>query len=345
MRTLVLLLLAPVAWWTLPVATDTVDIKEWRVPFRMNQDRVTVDGFPDSPRENTRPRDPFVDQQHRVWFCGQAGNYIAYLEPSTGEFRRFEIDEGTHPHNLIVAKDGYVWYSGNTASHIGRLDPKTGDITKFVMPDPAVRDPHTLIFNREGDIWFTAQRSNVVGKLVVKTGKIHLIEVPTPRARPYGIVLDSHDRPWIALFGTNKIATVDPETMILEEISLPRDAVRPRRIAVTSDDMIWYVDYAGGRLGQLDPSTRRVREWLTPAGSGSRPYAMASDDKDRLWFVESPRAEPSRLVGFDPAKDEFFGMTILQSGGITVRHMVFYGPARELWFGTDANTIARARVP
>ena len=339
------LVLTSLVWAGSPLAPDTVDITEWRVPYKMDQNRKTVDGFPESPRENTRPRDPYVDLRGRVWFCGQTGNYIAYLDPATGDFKRYEIDEGTHPHNLIVDSEGYVWYAGNRASHIGRLDPETGEITKFMMPDPAVTDPHTLVFNSDGDIWFTAQQSNAIGKLSVSTGEIQLVMVPTPGARPYGIILDSHDRPWIALFRTNKIATVNPTTMELEEIELPREATRPRRIEVTSDDMIWYVDYAGGMLGRLDPSTRKVQEWLTPGGAASRPYAMATDDQDRLWFVESERTEPSRVVGFDPKENEFFGMTILQSGGITVRHMVFHAPSREIWFGTDANTLARVRVP
>src|SRR5690554_1528109 len=64
---------------------DSLVIQEWPVPW-----------------EDTRPRDPYVDGQGRVWFVGQQGNYIAYLEPESGEFKRYEILEGTHPHNLIV---------------------------------------------------------------------------------------------------------------------------------------------------------------------------------------------------------------------------------------------------
>jgi virginiamycin B lyase len=72
---------------------------------------------------------------------------------------------------------------------------------------------------------------------------------------------------------------------------------------------------------------------------------MAVDDRDRLWFVETGK-QPNRLVGFDPKTSAFFGGTdIAPSGGLTVRHMVFHAPTRTLWFGTDANTIARASVP
>lgn len=306
---------------------DPVDIREWPVPW-----------------QDTRPRDPYVDGQGRVWFVGQAGDYVAYLDARRGEFKRYELEPGTGPHNLIVDDDGFVWYSGNRARHIGKLDPKDGTITKFLMPNDAARDPHTLIFDQAGDIWFTVQGGNFVGKMTRASGEIHLIEVPTPRARPYGIVITSENRPFIAEFGSNKIATVDPTTMELREHVLPREGSRPRRIAVTSDDIIWYADYAQGFLGRLDPATGKVQEWATPGGSGARPYAMAADDHDRLWFVESG-PDPNRLVGFDPRTQQFFSVTDIESGGGTVRHMVFHEPTRQIWFGTDANTIGRAQIP
>lgn len=71
---------------------------------------------------------------------------------------------------------------------------------------------------------------------------------------------------------------------------------------------------------------------------------MTVDDRDRLWFVETG-PDPNRLVGFDPEAGSFFSLTEIPSGGGTVRHMVFHGPTRTIWFGTDANTIGRAQVP
>jgi virginiamycin B lyase len=308
-------------------AEDTVEITEWVVPW-----------------ENTRPRDPYVDAQGRVWFVGQVGNYLAYLDPTSGSFKRYELDEGTGPHNLIVDEAGSVWYAGNRAAHIGRLDPDTGEITKYPMPDVAAADPHTLIFDGNGDIWFTVQRGNFVGKLGTRTGTVELIAVPTAQARPYGIVVDGDNRAWFCELGTNKLATVDPETLELHEVALPRAETRPRRLQAATDGRLWYVDYTGGRLGRLDPSTGEVEEWSVPGGTAARPYGMAIDDQDRLWFVETG-SDPNRFVGFDPATETFFSSTEIASGGGSVRHMYFHPPSREIWFGTDTNRIGRARVP
>ncbi|HEX6058043.1 MAG TPA: hypothetical protein VFZ11_03410 [Gemmatimonadaceae bacterium] len=309
------------------VLADTVQITEWTVPW-----------------ERTRPRDPFVDGEGRVWFVGQAGNYIARLDPASGRFQRYEITDGTHPHNLIVDDAGVVWYAGNRNARIGRLDPTSGAIREFPMPDPAIRDPHTLVAGRGDEIWFTAQGANVVGRFTPSTGAVRTVKVAQANARPYGIVVDAQGTPWVALFGTNRIASVDRATMTLREYELPHDRARARRLVAAKDGAIWYVDYTRGYLGRLDPRSGAIREFANPAGAGSMPYAMEVDDRGRIWFVETG-VQPNRLVGFDPATEKFFSVTPFGGTPNAVRHMVFHAPTRTLWFGTDANTIARARVP
>jgi virginiamycin B lyase len=305
---------------------STIGIREWPVPWA-----------------DTRPRDPAVDRSGGVWFVGQTGHYIARLDPASGKFERFDLDDGTGPHNLIVSPDGAIWFAGNRKGYIGRLDARTRKIEKFKMPDTDAGDPHTLVLSRNGDIWFTVQSGSFVGRLEPKNGAIRLVKVPTRGSRPYGIVIDSTGRPWFNEFGRNAIGTIDPATMKLEEYPLP-EGTRGRRIAVGNDGGIWYVDYARGLLSRFDPKTHKVDEWPTPGGKGSLPYAMSVDDRGRMWFVETG-PQPNRLIGFDPATRRFFAAGSVPSGGSTVRHMIFDAKRRELWFGTDANTIARAAVP
>jgi virginiamycin B lyase len=313
---------------TIVESTEHVEITEWRVPW-----------------PGTRPRDPAVGGANEIWFVGQQGDYVGLLRPETGEFERFDLPEGAGPHNVIVGSDGGAWYAGNRQGYIGRVDPETGEVTQFMMPDPEqVRDPHTLLLDESGDIWFTAQVSNYVGRLSPsRDGEVGLIEVPTERARPYGITMDSTGRPWFVEFGSNKIGVINPATMALSEYPLPNADARPRRIALTSDDAIWYVDYARGYLGRMDPATHEVTEWRAPGGSNSQPYGMTVDDMDRLWFFET-NPDPNRLVGFDPDTESFFSVTDVGSGGGTVRHMVFDEATRQIWFGTDTDTIGRAQL-
>lgn len=309
------------------VGNDTVEITEWPVPWK-----------------NTRPRDPYVDAGSRVWFVGQKGDYLAYFAPTSSSFKRFDLDSGTGPHNLLVDKEGMVWFAGNRNAHIGKLNPTTGEITQFSMAHPEARDPHTLVFDHNGDIWFTVQQGNFIGKFSTATGKSQLIPVPTPDARPYGIIVDRQNKPWIAEFGSHKLATVDPKTMKITEIPLLRTAARPRRLVETSNGNIWYVDYAQGFLGRLNPTTGDILEWPVPGGGSAKPYGMAIDNQDRLWFVECG-PQPNRFVGFETDTQKFFSITEIRSGGGCVRHMFFDATSRQIWFGTDKDTIGRAKIP
>jgi virginiamycin B lyase len=309
-----------------PPTDNRLDIREWLVPWK-----------------DSRPRDPYVADDGRVWFVGQRGHYVANLTPEANQFNRYDLAPGTGPHNLIVDDNGDIWYAGNLASHIGLLDPDTGQITRIDMPERSARDPHTLTFDSRGDIWFTVQQGNFVGKLTRADRRVQLIKVPTGRSRPYGIVVDSQDVPWVVEFGSNKLLRIDPQSMSVREIELPDKESRPRRLVITSDDHIWYADYSRGYLGRYSPQTGEFAEWPMPGGADSRPYGMAVDRNDKIWIVETG-VTPNRFVGFDAATEEFVSMTDIPSGGGAVRHMDYFAPAGEIWFGTDTNYIGRAKV-
>lgn len=310
---------------------NSLEPKEWTVPW-----------------QQTRPRDPVMDQSGRVWFVGQAGNYIAYLDPKTGEFKRYEVAERTNPHNIVVDERGGVWFTGNRNSRIVQLIPETGELKTYMMPDSTVRDPHTMIWGKDGIAWFTAQGSQRVGRFDRKTGEIRFWRPSQPRSNPYGIVVDSKGQPWFDLFATNRIGTIDPKTLEYKEYTLPDERARPRRIAVTSDGAVWYGDFSRGYLGRLDPKTGAVEEWPLPSGAESYPYAMTVDDKDRLWLAETGRVQPNRLVAFDPKTKTWVANIPVTANGSTrstIRHMTFNRATREIWFGTDAGTIGALKVP
>jgi virginiamycin B lyase len=324
MRTLALALAALLV---APAAAESVDIKEWLVPW-----------------EESRPRDPFAESADSVWFVGQRTGYLARLDAKTGKMTKVDLPNDERPHNLIVGKDGVVWYAGNATGTIGRYDPRSKKIETVAMPDPAARDPHTLIFDDgEENIWFTAQGGNFVGRLNVESRKVDLIPVPTERARPYGIKVGPDGAVWAVLFGANKLAKIDPQSLALAEIALPRAEARPRRLEITSDGRVWYVDYAKGLLGAYDPKAKTFKEWRLPSGEAAKPYGTAADSKDRIWIVETG-VQPNRFIGFDPATEEFFTGSDIPSGAGAVRHMHYHATSGSVWFGTDTNFIGRAIV-
>ena len=112
---------------------------------------------------------------------------------------------------------------------------------------------------------------------------------------------------------------------------------------MTNDGTIWYVDYNKGYVGSYDPVSGENKDWRAPAEENSRPYGMAVDKRNDVWFVETG-VQPNRLVGFDTETHEFSEPMELESGGGTVRHMFYDESTDSIWFGTDANTLGVVRL-
>jgi virginiamycin B lyase len=274
----------------------------------------------DVPTPNSLPHDPTAGSDGSLWYTGMASNTLGRLDLKTGKIKEYPLKTlGSGPHGLVADRGGNIWFTANYKGYIGKLDPRTGEVVEYPMPDPTARDPHTPIFDQKGILWFTVQGGNFVGRLDPQTGAIGLKRSPTPSSRPYGIVVNPRGIPFFSEFGTNKLASINPETMEITEYLLPEGA-RPRRLAVGSGDMVYYTDFARGYLGRLDPGERRIEEWASPGGKDSHPYGIAATPDGVLWYSESG-TKPNTIVRFDPRSRAFTGWPIPSGGGV-VRHMV-----------------------
>ncbi|MDX1442926.1 MAG: lyase [Gammaproteobacteria bacterium] len=302
------------------------------------------------PWEKSRPRDPYVSPLNgNVWFVGQAGDYLGVFQVDKETFLRYGLPDGTGPHNVIIDDSSNAWIAGNKQGWIGRFDMESRKLKQFDMPKE-IEDPHTLMFdhsNKDG-LWFTAQWSNYLGYLNQETGAVQKWEMPVERSRPYGLVVTEDGNPWAALLGTNRLATIKdsriPNNAKLDTVMLPRAETRPRRIGLTSDGRVWYVDYAEGYLGVYNPKTQKAKEWRSPSAGEARPYGMAVDDKDRVWYVETG-PQPNRWIGFDTKTEEFISNVEIPDSGGAVRHMDFDPKTNTIWFGMDTNYLGRANLP
>jgi virginiamycin B lyase len=283
-------------------AKETVVIEEW-----------------DVPTPNSRPHDPASAPDGSLWYTGMHSNTLGRLNPASGKIKEYQLktpDSG--PHGLVTDKEGDIWFTANYKSYIGKLDPHTGDVQEFPMPDPAAEGPHTPVFDHKGVLWFTVEKGNFVGRLDPVSGTIRLKRLPTPHSIPYGIAVNSAGIPFFCEFGTNKLASISPDTMGITEYPLPEGA-RPRRIAITADDIVYFTDYAQGRLGRFDPKSKKVGEWASPGGSSSAPYGIAVTPDGNVWYSESG-VQPNTIVCFDP-KTKTFQSWPVPSGGGVIRNM------------------------
>jgi virginiamycin B lyase len=285
------------------VADLDVTIREWAVPTK-----------------GAHPHDPAVGPDGSLWFTEQMVNKLGRLDPKTGEFKEYPLVEGKNsgPHGLVADREGNIWFTANFAGYIGKLDPRTGKVTQFAMPNEKADDPHTAAFDANGILWFTVQGGNMVGRLDPKTSKIDLKEVPTESALPYGIQINSKGIPIFCELGTNKMASINPQTLAITEYTLP-EGVRPRRLAIAADDTVYFTDFKSGHLGTLNTATRAVKLYASPGGAESNPYGITITPDGMVWYSESG-VQPNTIVQFDP-KSQKFARANIPSGGGVVRNM------------------------
>jgi virginiamycin B lyase len=274
-----------------------------------------------TPTLGQRSRDPAQAPDGTIWWAGQWGNMLGRINPATGEMKEYPLPANAMPHTVLLDRQGGVWYTGNKNATIGKLDPATGKVTEYKMPAPAAKDPHSAIFDRNGILWFTMQLSNMVGRLDPATGEVKVVAMPTPNSRPYGIKLDADGVPWFACNGSNCVVRIDPATMELKIVSLPDPKTTVRRLDFDRDGALWFVNYSQGRIGRYNLKTGEIKEWPSPSGPQSQPYALTVVD-GAVWYNESG-VRPDALVRFDP-KTETFQSWAIPSGGVhagIIRHM------------------------
>ena len=124
--TAVILLLAGGFAPTTVSAADGVEFTEWEVPW-----------------EGTQPRDPYVDGEGRVWFVGQRGDYLAYLDPSTGEFERYDLEPGYRDGPPPAHTGGFTDDTCHACHFDNDLNDASGSLTldgvpvSFGSPEPS----------------------------------------------------------------------------------------------------------------------------------------------------------------------------------------------------------------
>ena len=295
-----------------------IEIEEWMVPTL-----------------GQRSRDPVEAPDGAIWWTGMWASLVGRLDPLTGEFREYPLPASARPHSIVPDKEGAIWYLGNSNGTVGKLNPLTGEIREY---ETGLSDPHTGVFHSNGYFYFTAQHAAAVARLDPATGDVLSINTSP---RPYGIKAGPDGYLYVAFNGENAIGRVDPTTLDVNYFPIPHEDTRIRRLDIASDGTIWYVNSSRGKIGHLDPKTGKVREWDSPSGPKSHPYAIAVID-DIVWYNESGQ-RPDALVRFDPATETFQSWAIPSGIGI-IRHVWVTRNKDMLIHQSSSNRIGRVKV-
>ncbi|MEE4203378.1 MAG: cytochrome C, partial [Halieaceae bacterium] len=127
----------------------------------------------------------------------------------------------------------------------------------------------------------------------------------------------------------------------VEYFDIPDERTRIRRLDIGADGRIWYVNSTLGRIGVLDPNTGETREWASPSGPDSHPYAIAVID-GVVWYNESGK-RPDTLVRFDPDGERFQSWPMPSGVGI-VRNMWVTEAGDLLIHQSSSNRVGRVRM-
>ena len=288
-----------------------------------------------APTLGQRSRDPVEGLDGSIWWTGMWASLVGRLDPLTGDVREYPLPPSARPHSIVPDNEGFIWYLGNSNGTVGKLNPLTGDIREY---DTGLADPHTGVFHPNGYFYFTAQRAGAVARLDPASGEVLTVNTCP---RPYGIKVGPDGYLYVAFNGENAIGQVDPATLEVNYFAIPHEDSRIRRLDIASDGTIWYVNSSRGKIGHLDPRTGAVREWDSPSGPKSHPYAIAVID-DVVWYNESGQ-RPDALVRFDPETETFQSWAIPSGIGI-IRHVWVTRDKDLLIHQSSSNRIGRVKV-
>lgn len=287
----------------------------------------------DIPTFDSQPHNVFSARNGELWFSERAERKVGHLDPRTGQFREFPIPDGIGLVRPIVEdQQGTIWWGAGRT--LAKMDPQTGQWNLYPHPE-GFAGSHTIVVGLDGKIYMTNNQAEDRAAIISfdpQTETFKQYPIQTRDARPYGIVVDSHNHIWFCYMGGHKIGMLDPATEVITEYPTPTPNSGPRRPAVDRDDNIWFVEYNTNKLGRLDHDTGRITEWEIPTAN-SAPYELAVDLRGIVWFSEFGA---NKLGRFDPATGQFTEYA-LPGQDSQVRKMTV-DPSGDIWLAEFNNS-------
>lgn len=210
-------------------------------------------------------------------------------------------------HDMIIEPaTGAAWVGDYPYDELVRIDPVTGEQQRYKLPTKG-GGMHTLHFDTHGKLWITLQLADMVASFDPATGAFQLYRgfrkgslIHSFAYDEQGLVkFDRQGRMWLSEFGTNSVASLNPETGEIKEYDLLGAEGHTYGIALDSKDRVWFTKYVENIYGMLDPATGQVVEKQMPRPE-SAPHRMCIDDQDRLWI---PNSGYGTLARYDIATD------------------------------------------
>jgi virginiamycin B lyase len=146
--------------------------------------------------------------------------------------------------------------------------------------------PHDPTATKDGAIWWTGQLANKLGRVDPKTGAIREYTLQTPHTGPHGLIEDKDGNIWFTGNHASLIGKLDPKTGLVTEYKMPDPKAKDTHTLIFDrDGILWFTVQQANMVGRLDPKTGEVK-LVTPPTPRARPYGMAVNSKNVVFFVE-----------------------------------------------------------
>ena len=323
---------------------DIPQTAEWLARY-LTDDALPPQPLPIAPEAQTMrlteydfpgngPHDLVLDADGQVIVTGMFSDDMYALDPTSGDFTRYDLPANANPRAVEVDAQGAWWLTFGNPHQVARFDPQTEELTTYSIGMYA----HSIAIDSNGNAWanghFKANPGQVV-RINAQDGAIQRFDIPdnntsnlTGLPISYDLRVDANDTVWGSDFNWNRIYRLDPQTGEVVHFELPEPTSGPRRFEFDAAGNLWIPEFSGGRLAMFDPNNQTFTEWDTPT-KNAEPYVVKVDkQRNNVWIGY---AAANRVTRFDPVTETFVEYP-LPTPFALIRHMAIDEATGDVWF-------------
>jgi virginiamycin B lyase len=311
-------------------------------------DRIVITEY-ELPRPGSLPHDLVIGPDSDIWITGFFNDQIWALDPESGTYRAFDIDQDpeviAQARALEFGDDGRLWVVNGGTNAVIRLDPATGEYDEFDVQMYA----HSLDLDTDGNVWVNDYfaKEERIAKVDAATGEVTIIGVP-PANRPasegiplpYGLQVDGKNRLYSTQLAANTLVVYNTLTGEAELYEMPAENSGPRRPGLAPDGSLWIPEFNTGHITRFDPETKafeRVSLGLPTMGA----YDIEVDqDSGVVWTTGSL---DSSLFRYDPVSGRTDRIPFPTEPAYT-RHLAIDPATGDVWSAYSSLPPAQPRV-
>ena len=265
-----------------------------------------------------------IDPQGRLWYTGRTSDVLGWVDPATGDQRRFELptraaiapnfnhdvikSEASAPINIEFDSEGNAWFVNLQTSQIGRID-LNDELSLFEIEGFGTDNtrPINIYQGPEGFIWVTIEGDNSPESLGTQQGLggIARFDPASERFNAYpqklskgagGVLGVKPDSVWfqyqedaLVRLGVDIDGRQDQETFPLPDIG-PRARVM-HRIAQGPDGSMWFTSLNADLVSQIATEQQGLAVYAFDASSSGNQYLSSLPQEWTLLLGEGSGAE------------------------------------------------------